>query len=185
MSAVTHTPAEEYQTRAAARRTTLAALNRRDLAISWWRLLVFAALLVFIVLAWRGALPLFLIAVPVVAFAWLVKLHERTLRARDNAERAVAFYERGLARIEDRWIGTGEHGERFRDDHHLYANDLDIFGPASLVELLSVARTHAGEETLVRWLTAPAAHDETLARQDAPYPKQGRNERGRLRSRSR
>jgi hypothetical protein len=167
MSPVTHAPAEEYKTRAAARRDSLAALNRRDLAISRWRLLVFAALTVFIVLAWRSALPPFLIALPVMAFAWLVKLHERTLQARDNAERAVAFYERGLARIEDRWIGTGERGERFRDDHHLYANDLDVFGPASLFELLSIARTQAGEETLARWLTVPAARDEILARQDA------------------
>jgi len=167
MSPVTHAPAEEYKTRAQARRATLAALNRRDLAISRWRLIVFAALTVFVVFAWRGALPALLIVLPVVAFAWLVKFHERTLRARDSAERAVGFYEKGLARIDDRWIGTGEHGERFRDDHHLYANDLDLFGPASLFELLSVARTQAGEETLARWLTTPATVDEVLARQDA------------------
>ena len=45
-------------------------------------------------------------------------------------------------------MGTGEPGDRFRDDHHVYANDLDLFGRGSLFELLSLARTRTGEETL-------------------------------------
>jgi hypothetical protein len=167
MSPVTHGPADEYKRRAAARRATLEALNRRDATISYWRLIVFAAFVLFAVLAWRDLLHPAFIALPLVAFVWLVKSHERALRARDNAEQAVKFYEKGLARIDDRWIGIGEHGERFRDDHHLYANDLDLFGPASHFELLSIARTQAGEETLARWLTAPASRDEILARQEA------------------
>ncbi len=167
MSAVTHGPADEYRRRADARRATLAALNRRDATISYWRLIVFAAFVLFAVLAWRDLLHPAFIALPIAGFVWLVKSHERTLRARDTAEQAVNFYEKGLARIEDRWIGTGEQGERFRDDHHLYANDLDLFGPASLFELLSIARTQAGEETLARWLKTPASRDEILARQDA------------------
>ena len=89
------------------------------------------------------------------------------VRAREAAARAIAFYERGLARIEDRWAGTGETGERFRDPEHLYAQDLDLFGPASLFELLSIARTQAGEETLARWLLAPADTTAILARQQA------------------
>src|SRR5688572_1065485 len=167
MTAVTHGPAAEYRTRADARRATLAALNRRDAAISRWRLVTFAAIVAVIVLAWRGTVHPGIIALPIVAFAWLVKIHERALRARDNAERAVGFYTNGLARIEDRWIGTGEPGDRFRDDQHLYANDLDLFGPASLFELLSVARTQAGEEALAQWLKTPASRDVIVARQDA------------------
>ena len=85
------------------------------------------------------------------------------------SRRAIAFYDRGLARIEDRWIGTGEPGDRFADDHHLYANDLDLFGRGSLFELLSVAATPAGEETLAAWLKSPATGEEVGARQ-APSP---------------
>ena len=84
-----------------------------------------------------------------------------------SAVRGIRFYERGLARIEDRWRGSGEPGERFRDDRHVYANDLDLFGTGSLFELLSLARTYGGEETLARWLTTPAAAAEVRARQDA------------------
>ncbi len=52
---------------------------------------------------------------------------------------------------------------RFLTEDHLYARDLDIFGPASLFQLLSRARTHLGEELLARWLSAPA--DVTTVRQ--------------------
>jgi hypothetical protein len=160
-------PSQEYRRRAEARRAAVAELDRRDLTTSRLRLLAFAALIASAVFAWRGTIHVGWIAVPIAGFAYLVKRHERVFRARDVAERAVAFYERGLARIEDRWAGGGETGERFRDDGHLYANDLDLFGPASLFELLSVARTQSGEETLARWLMAPASRDEILLRQDA------------------
>ena len=39
-------------------------------------------------------------------------------------------------------------GERFRDDSHLYADVLDLFGQGSLFELLSIARTRTGEAKL-------------------------------------
>jgi hypothetical protein len=82
-------------------------------------------------------------------------------------ERAAAFYERGIARLSDRWAGTGEGGERFVVDSHPYAADLDLFGKGSLFELVSTARTRAGEETLASWLLAPAGPGEVRARQAA------------------
>src|SRR5262249_62295325 len=97
----------------------------------------------------------------------LVVRHDRIIRARDAAARAIGLYERGLSRIEDRWAGGGEEGQRFSDADHLYANDLDLFGPASLFELLSSARTRAGEETLAAWLLVPAAIAEVSERQAA------------------
>ena len=100
-------------------------------------------------------------------FIWLVRRHDRVIRARDAAIRGIAFYERGLARLEDRWVGTGEPGDRFRDDDHVYANDLDLFGRGSLFELLSLARTRTGEDTLAGWLTSPADAAEIRARQEA------------------
>jgi hypothetical protein len=93
---------------------------------------------------------------------------ERAVNARTRFERAVAFYERALARMDGHWIGAGgETGQRFLDDNHLYARDLDLFGKASLFELLSAARTRIGEETLADWLKAPADPMTVRARQEA------------------
>jgi hypothetical protein len=97
--------------------------------------------------------------VPVAAFIAIAAYHSRILRRRDLAQRAVAFYQNGLARIEDRWTGIGETGDRFADPHHVYADDLDLFGDSSLFQLLSVARTRIGEDMLARWLLAPSPLD--------------------------
>jgi DNA mismatch repair ATPase MutS len=88
--------------------------------------------------------------------------------------RVIAFYERGLARLEDRWIGTGEAGERFLESSPAYLRDLDLFGKGSLYELLCTARTSAGEESLARWLTEPAPPGEVYARQAAITDLRGR-----------
>jgi hypothetical protein len=64
-------------------------------------------------------------------------------------------------------MGTGETGERFLDASHPYSRDLDVFGAGSLFEFLCAARTHAGQETLAKWLLAPAASDEVRTRQEA------------------
>jgi hypothetical protein len=128
---------------------------------------VFAALVLLVVLAWFKVVPPWLLPVPVAGLVVLTRRHDRVIRAREAAARAMAFYDRGLARIEDRWIGTGTTGDRFADDRHLYANDLDLFGRGSLFELLAMTRTHAGEDTLAAWLKAPSPPAEILERQRA------------------
>ncbi|HYM12108.1 MAG TPA: hypothetical protein VEU62_15340 [Bryobacterales bacterium] len=89
------------------------------------------------------------------------------IRARERASRAAVFYENALARLDDHWIGRGETGERFRDKLHPYAEDLDLFGTGSLFELISTARTRAGEQTLAGWLCAPATPAVVEARHRA------------------
>ena len=111
---------------------------------------------------------------PFVAFVVTAVLHARLLNARDRARSAVAFYERALDRIDGHWIGRGESGERFRQPDHLYADDLDIVGRGSLFQLLSTARTGAGEDTLARWLLEAVPPDDVRARQEAVRELSGR-----------
>jgi hypothetical protein len=104
---------------------------------------------------------------PLSIFGVLIVVHARVVERLERSKRAIQFYERGLARLEDRWMGMGETGERFRNPNHVYSDDLDLFGKGSLFELLSTARTRAGEDSLARWLLAPASHAEVLARHEA------------------
>jgi hypothetical protein len=158
----------EYTGRLEARRAAAELWRRRAALVSNLRLAVFAA---GVVTAWLALGPEVVargwLAVPAVTFIALVVVHDRQLRRRTRSERAVAFYEAGLARLEGRWMGRGEAGERFRDPHHPYAEDLDVFGSGSLFELLCIARTRAGERTLADWLRVPAAADTVRARQEA------------------
>lgn len=122
-----------------------------------------------VVLAWLAfgsrLLSGWWIAAPIIVFGGIAVWHSKVLRAKDLAQRAVSFYERGLARVQDRWAGSGETGERFADPHHVYSADLDLFGDASLFQLMSVARTRMGEETLAGWLLAPTNVEEIPDRQ--------------------
>jgi hypothetical protein len=164
---VQQTASLEYAARIAARTATRETLTASDARFAYARLAVVAGTVVLAVALWRGAVGAWWLLLPVASFAWLMQRHDRVLRARDEASRGIEFYQRGVARLEDRWRGSGEPGERFRDDHHVYANDLDLFGSGSLFELLSQARTRLGEELLARWLTSPADRLEIQARQDA------------------
>jgi hypothetical protein len=147
---------DEYPVRKASWAGQHETLTRRDRAIAQARLASFAVAVAILALAWRGSASVWWVVVPAAAFVALLKRHDGVIRARQAAARLVAFYDRGLARLQDRWIGTGETGERFLDDSHLYAADLDLFGSGSLFELLSLARTRAGEDTLAWWLKHPA-----------------------------
>jgi len=160
-------PADEYRARLARLRHAGDRLAHADLRYSRARLLVFAAGVGLILAVWRAALVPWWLVLPAAAFAVLVVRHDRVIRRRALVARSIAFYDRGLARLEDRWAGTGEQSDRFADDRHLYANDLDLFGRGSLFELLSLARTRAGEETLAGWLMHAAAPGEIVGRQEA------------------
>lgn len=105
------------------------------------------------------------LAIPIAIYMALAIWHELTIRARTRAEGAAAFYERGIARIEDRWSGSGSAGDQFRDAAHIYADDLDIFGHGGLFELLSSAQTPMGQERLAKWLTSISELAEIRERQ--------------------
>ncbi len=129
-------PHDAYRARLADRRDRVAGLERHHGRLSLARLALFAIALGLAIWLGAGSAPWLL--VPGVMFAVVAVVHARVLNARDRAARAVSFYERGRARLEDRWAGSaGEPGERFRSDQHLFADDLDLFGRGSLFELLS------------------------------------------------
>ena len=112
-------------------------------------------------------ISIYWVLAPLAAIIILAIVHERVLKRRERCSRTVAYFERALARIENRWMGTGEAGERFQNASHAYARDLDLFGVGSLFELLCTARTRAGQETLANWLLAPSSREVISARHAA------------------
>ena len=114
-----------------------------------------------------GRISAWWLMLPIVALIVLVVIHDRVDRALRRAVRGIAYYERALARLENRWIGAGNQGERFRDPRHVFADDLDLFGRGSLFELLSTARTRMGERVLAGWLLSPGEPREVAERQES------------------
>ena len=161
-----------YRQRLAERRAALTARERTHAAYAWTRIAVFLSGVAL--LAIGGARFATWLVAPAAAFVVLAVAHARLLNARDRARSAVSFYERGLQRVTHQWIGRGRDGLDVLAtvlpspvDSHPFAVDLDLFGRGSLYELLATTRTHAGEETLARWLLRPASPEVVRARQDA------------------
>lgn len=160
-------PVSEYQGRLAARRSNVVVLDRRATTISNLRLLAFLFFGILLWLAIRGTLSAWLVLIPVALFFALVVWHDRARDAVNRAQRAIAVYDWGIARIQDRWQSYGRKGERFRNPSHIYSEDLDLFGEQSLFQLVSTARTRMGEDRLSNWLLAPAPVATVLKRQEA------------------
>lgn len=162
------TPLEEYRARIEQRRQVSQRLDRQFRRIGNARL---AAGIVAVVVAFfvfgEVWISFWWLLVPVAIFCVLVIVHARIVERLERSRRAIQFYERGIGRLEGRWAGSGETGERFRNPQHLYAEDLDLFGKGSLFELLSVARTRAGEDFLARWMLEPGSIHEIEARHEA------------------
>jgi hypothetical protein len=168
-------PRADYGRRLADLRAVESRLEKR---LAWCGNVRFGLLLaspVFIVILaqFRWISPLWL-ALPVVAFVALSVGFGRAAGQLAVTRRAAAYYDIGLARLEDRWAGHGVPGDEYRDDAHPCAADLDLFGRGSLFELLCTARTRAGRDALARWLLDPAPPDEVRARQEAVRDLAGR-----------
>ncbi len=157
---------EEYAGRLRARETEVARLARLHERIGNGRLaLGVVFLLTVAAVLLEHALAAAWLLVPALGFIALVLYHASVRRARVLAERVVDYYKHGIARIEDRWAGLGQTGQRFAATHHIYSADLDLFGEGSLFQLMSAARTRMGEDTLAAWLLRPAPVETVRQRQ--------------------
>src|SRR4030095_8639147 len=112
-------PLGEYSQRAAARQHQLERLRVLDARIANARLAIVAAAIVVFVASFRFHLvsPWWLTA-PAALFIAVAVWHDRVLRAKRAAGVALAFYNQRIARLEDRWMGTGNSGDRYVDEHH-------------------------------------------------------------------
>ena len=156
----------EYSRRLNERQAQAAQLQRKHLWLGNLRIATFIGIIAFwFILGRTGSHSALLLYSPLIVFIGLVIAHRRVLRAATLAKRAIAFYNRGIERLEDRWIGSGETGDEFKDPLHLYAEDLDILGTGSLFQLLSTARTTMGSQCLARWLLTHADIPEIQDRQ--------------------
>src|SRR5436305_10172203 len=99
-------PREEYRVRRQRWLGARKAAERLFIQIGNWRLFIATSELLLLYLFFgRHLIQSWLLAVPVVVFVLLAAWHARVLRRQTLADRALRFYDRALARIDDKWIG--------------------------------------------------------------------------------
>jgi hypothetical protein len=162
-------PATEYSRRLDHWRRRQARLDRRAALLRRAEKVVFGVIVILALLSERESVSnkLVMIGVPALVGQGLSTWRKRSLHGGQLAGRAAEWYEARLACLSGAWAGHCPAGERFADEAHPFALDLDLFGRGSLFERLSLARSGAGEDVLAAWLKSPADPDEVRARQAA------------------
>ncbi len=103
----------------------------------------------------------------VVAFVVAARADERNAEQRAEAKWLKTWHEMSLARIDRHWKYVREFEVQLPESDRDVANDLDLFGHASLFQLLNRAWTPRGRATLARWLVHPAKAGEISLRNSA------------------
>jgi hypothetical protein len=154
---VSLSPSAEYRERLARSRVALAESRTRLDRVGQWRMAIFLAAIAVAaagsISKWYNPAWCFLAVVPYLA---TIARSQREARAARKAERCCRFYQLGLDRLDGKWTARPNDGSQFLDADHLYAADLDLFGPGSCFQYLNSARTQLGQRELANWLKSPA-----------------------------
>lgn len=118
-------------------------------------------------LAGQGPVATAVGAVSTLLFLSLVAKHDRVLSAEQQARRRSFVAERSERRIGGTWRSLPDDGSDLATRGHAYADDLDLFGPGSLYQRISVAHTRYGRARLAEFLAEPAEPSEARERQQA------------------
>jgi len=110
---------------------------------------------------WIGAAAWFL------AFLAVLPVHDRVIAGQRRADALREINDEGLLRLERAWDRLPVPSIAVEGTDGPLARDLDLFGRASLFQLLGTAHTPAGKATLAGWLLRPAATEEIVRRQEA------------------
>ncbi|HRA86728.1 MAG TPA: hypothetical protein PK992_01620 [Planctomycetaceae bacterium] len=105
------------------------------------------------------------ITIPVGLFTALLPFHQSCLK-RSKRAHAVGSFHAGRLRRLDREFGVDvSNGAEFANDSHPWTQDLDVFGPGSLFQLLNECRTQPGRRKLADWLQTVCDGDAIRLRQ--------------------
>ncbi|MDB5134504.1 MAG: mutS 5 [Mucilaginibacter sp.] len=99
-------------------------------------------------------------------FAWLVSRQSRFDSLKKYFQDLKKVNENELESIRSR-SNIYDNGSGFIDEKHFYTADLDIFGNASLFQLLNRAATTPGIIRIAEWLQGPSKKEVILSRQQA------------------
>ena len=93
----------------------------------------------------------------------------------DNLNRLIAINEQEIATANGQYVSLPD-GKKYLPTLHPYANDLDIFGRASLYQYINRTTSEQGGAVLANWLLQPAATEAIYQRQEAAKELQNQHE---------
>jgi hypothetical protein len=160
---------ENYRQGISAARQQVSKYKKLANTYSFLRLGVFALMVAAI---WIGkandSFTFIVIAfiVLLLVFLWLVQKQSGFEKERKYFENLMLVTENEINSILTN-ANLYNNGRQFEDDKHFYISDLDIFGRASLFQLMNRAATAMGNNKLADWFGKASTKDDILSRQQA------------------
>jgi hypothetical protein len=105
------------------------------------------------------------ITIPAVLFCGLLPFHQACLKRLKHVRAVSAFHASRLRRLDREFGADVSNGAEFSNDLHPWTQDLDVFGPGSLFQLLNECRTQPGRRKLAEWLQTVCDGDTIRLRQ--------------------
>lgn len=112
-------------------------------------------------------LPTIVSVLPLLCSLALYRRYVRSGRRWKRIVQETNYLENGIDRLTAAWQGTGETGQQYAREKHLYQSDLNVIGEGSLFELLCTTRSAVGAGRLAAYLLDPVEQDESRRRQEA------------------
>lgn len=136
--------------------------------ISWGRLAIIIATAIVGFQLWVHYIPsaILVIIMGIAVFLRLVVLAGRTRDLIDQLSRLESINKEELNVLDHHFTHLPD-GNPFKPADHAYANDLDIFGRASIYQYMNRASSEKGRQILAQWLLSPAQTVLILRRQEA------------------
>lgn len=169
---VNHSPAEADDQRVLRFDAEHAALNLRGERIGWARVACALAAALSVAAGWDGrwlswGAGLTVGAALGGAFLACVAWHRRVRVAARRAAILADLNRQSVARAQRRWHDLPNPTAPAEFEKAALARDLDLFGSASLFQLICTAHTPQGRATLARWMLEPAPPETVVERQRA------------------
>jgi hypothetical protein len=161
-------PQEIYKKQLLKLNAELSALNKRKSLYGWLRLLIMGLALVSLWWIWTNAmlvalpLPFLLLGV----FLFILSKDLNNNDAIENIERLIKINQTEIEVLNHQFYHLTD-GNEYRPESHDYANDLDIFGRASLFQCINRCTTEHGNKLFAGWLLSPSSIDSIIQRQEA------------------
>ncbi|HJS55797.1 MAG TPA: hypothetical protein VJ765_14685 [Chitinophagaceae bacterium] len=160
------TPLETYQQLITKHNIELRKLEKKGVLFGWLRFLSLG--LAFVSLWWIWTNGLFLL-LPVTAlfigiFLFILTKHLENNDSIENLKRLIQIGEVEIEVLNHHFTHLPD-GSGYRPENHEYANDLDIFGRASLYQYINRCTSEQANKLLAGWVLHPSLPETILVRQ--------------------
>ena len=161
-------PIAYYNNRITSLATQLTSLLQKRKIYAWLRLLTIVIAFVSLWHLWTINVILSIAAAVLMLIAFFTFLF-RDLKNNDlikNTERLIQINKQETAILQHQFTHLPD-GLQYKPAEHDYANDLDIFGKASLYQYINRTTAEQSNQLLSRWLLSPATTETITERQQA------------------